>query len=364
MTSTSREQLVIRGGTPADVVATVWYRLGYRPADSLVLIALDGARQRLGLCIRGDLPQRPDTAAQAALVAHLCTPVLAGSRRVLAVVFSDRLLGGGRPPITPTTLRREIARAGGELVETIGVTATRFRSLDCRGRRCCPKSGFPLSRVEHSVAAAAHVMQGQHVAAGEAELVGDVEPVHPAPPAQPVPAGEPQRREAWEAWRRALSAGEPAAGAAARLAAARLAAAMNDKPVRDAVMMTVLGCPPAAAVAVLARPQPAAEGAWADSFQAIDDALEVSPEEGDREERIDAGCRVLAVAARHAAPGQRAPVLAVLAFLGWYLNRPARARLLVEAALADGPTESLALIVQQALVRCAPPPWVSAPWAP
>ena len=45
--------------SPAEVLATVPYMLGFQPADSVVLISLRGPRQRVGLTLRADLP-RPE----------------------------------------------------------------------------------------------------------------------------------------------------------------------------------------------------------------------------------------------------------------------------------------------------------------
>lgn len=357
--SSSTRQL-IRAGSPADVIATIWYRLGYRPSDSLVLLGLEGPNQRLGMCIRGNLPERDSPSAREALVAGMAAPLLATpTRRLLAVIFSDRSLGGGRPPITSAVLRREIARAGGELVETIGVTASRYRSLDCRGKRCCPTIGFPLSQVESSAAAAAHILVGQRVVATEAELIRDVEPVASVSQAQPVPGSHSARRERWKEWCQAFAAGELPSDRAALLAAA-----LAHRPLRDAVLLAAFGGDPRVGEGMLSRPRPATEGPWAEAFAAFDAELAVSPEDDERAAQLEVARRVLAVAARQAAPGQRGQVLSLLAFLAWYQGSPARTRLLVQAALDDIPHESLALLIEQGLAAAVPPPWLPSPWAP
>jgi hypothetical protein len=66
---------------------------------------------------------------------------------------------------------------------------------------------------------------------------------------------------------------------------------------------------------------------------------------------------LLAGSARHARPGKRAPVLTVLAWLAWFEGNGVRARLLVQQALDDRPGYSLALMVDEFLLRGIAPPW-------
>src|SRR5689334_14147346 len=51
----SSSDLTVNQAGPADLIASVWYTLGFRPLNSLVLIALHGPRGRVGSMLRIDL---------------------------------------------------------------------------------------------------------------------------------------------------------------------------------------------------------------------------------------------------------------------------------------------------------------------
>ena len=91
MTTTIR----LRG--PADIIAVLPYHLGYRPADSLVVVCL--RRNRIGVVGRVDLPP-PDV--QPHLVAVELLPVVERERpdAVVLVGFEGEV-GRAEPPIRP-----------------------------------------------------------------------------------------------------------------------------------------------------------------------------------------------------------------------------------------------------------------------
>src|SRR4051812_49810640 len=62
-------QYLVRMSDPGEIAAAVPYLLGFRPEESVVLVALGGpSGGRLGLIVRVDLPA-PEDAAEAAEVA-------------------------------------------------------------------------------------------------------------------------------------------------------------------------------------------------------------------------------------------------------------------------------------------------------
>ena len=67
MTRTSPARIRVSG--PADLLDALPRMLGYRPADSLVLVALRPPRSRIGLTIRIDLPPPEGAAACAGMLA-------------------------------------------------------------------------------------------------------------------------------------------------------------------------------------------------------------------------------------------------------------------------------------------------------
>src|SRR5690349_6930299 len=66
--SSNQSQVTLRG--PADLAEALPYLMGFHPDDSIVMVALHGARGRFGGRLRLDIPASaadwPDTAAQLA----------------------------------------------------------------------------------------------------------------------------------------------------------------------------------------------------------------------------------------------------------------------------------------------------------
>ena len=360
---------------PADVIALVWFQLGYRPRDSIVLVGLEGPRLRSGLLMRADLPpadvRRRDLQAMASRLTG--TVMRGGARSVLVLVMEEQIFV--RRPRLVGPLLHALRRRGVEVVDLLGVTATAFRSLRCADATCCPPGGTPLDAVMSSAVAAEFVLAGDTVARSEQELVADVVPAGTVGGEAPEPGVETPvvgvgpagigaegldvltaRRSWWRDWLTALDAGaiEPSA-------ARRLAVALDDLPLRDAVLVTAVESPPDE-IDVLLEPQSFEEacalfdqGGVADMWRLL-----AKPPDADRLARARA---VLAAAARHGPAGHRGPALAVLAWLAWYSGDGARARLLVERAVQDQPDNTLGRLVGDLLEALVPPPWVRIPAA-
>ena len=125
MTTTIR----LRG--PADIITVLPYHLGYRPAESLVVVCL--MRNRIGVVGRIDLPP-PDVDPD--LVAVELLPIVRRERPDAVVLVGFESTHGQAEPAS-VAMRDAIESAGIRVVERLVVRDGRWWSLDC-DRDCCP----------------------------------------------------------------------------------------------------------------------------------------------------------------------------------------------------------------------------------
>ncbi len=226
----TNETTVITKAGPEDMIATAWFSLGYKPRNSLVVIGLEGPRQRVGVLLRADLPRSDLLRSDLPRSAHhsgpssshsssrsagnaercseelrpmdqlspkelravlpgmvadlLATVATSGARGVLAIVADENALDR-RPPAVVRLLRHGVREFGLRLFDVLGLTSTAFSSLLCRDPRCCPPGGRPIAQVLSSRTAAAHVVYGDTVAESEADLLADVTHGPSDPPCDP-----------------------------------------------------------------------------------------------------------------------------------------------------------------------------------
>ncbi|MFI7587564.1 DUF4192 domain-containing protein [Spongisporangium articulatum] len=358
--------VVLSGSGPADAVAAVWYRLGYKPAESLVMVAVHEPKGRLGLTLRGDVP--PDLPGRRELIRQLYQPIrAAGAVRVLVMLFQADLFDarpgrapGSRPSVRVAQLRDEVRRLGGSVMDVIGVGRDSYRSLDCRDRTCCPAAGFPIAEIETSRAAATFTVAGRALVSSMEGLLDDVqpEPFAGAPAEDPGPWTVADRLGWWERWAAAFDADQLGDGEVAALGPT-----LDDPWLRDAVVLAGLGGDRDVVRAGLHL----SEDGW-DGFLTsgggpeYDRVLALDPETEHRAALLERSRVVLAAVARRSAPGARGGALAVLALHAWYQGDTTRARLLVERALADRPGQSLARLVGQLLLTGTAPGWLPPAW--
>jgi hypothetical protein len=347
---------------PADVVAKVWFDLGYRPRDSLALVGVTPDGLGLGAVVRGDLPARAARHRIAAAVAAMAPALVAtGSEDAFAVVFGVDALATPEP--VRGVLRVALPRAGLHVVDVIGVSPTAHGSLLCRAPECCPPAGVALERVLESETAARAVLAGAVLHEDEADVIADVLALPRADldtgvSSVPLPGAVTPARW-WAYWRAGLRSGDFPATAGAPDSGpgpAGFALALLDPDLRDRVALSALGAPPRAWSRGGDRSGPADRLAPLDGLvAALPPVLETPPDPA----RLVAPRRLLARAAREAGPGRRAGALAVLGLQAWYLADGVRARLLTDLARADaGPAVPLTDLVRTALTRGVPPPWV------
>jgi Domain of unknown function (DUF4192) len=157
MTTTIR----LRG--PADIITVLPYHLGYRPAESLVVVALAG--NRIGMVGRIDLPP-PDVDPD--LVARELLPVVRRERPdgVVLVAF-ERASGQAEP--ASVAMRDAIQGAGIRVLDRLVVREGRWWSLDCDGE-CCPAEGEPVQADDEVPAVSDYIVRGRRPAGSRADL--------------------------------------------------------------------------------------------------------------------------------------------------------------------------------------------------
>ncbi|MEU2420657.1 DUF4192 family protein [Streptomyces sp. NPDC007851] len=169
--------------TPAELADALPYLLGYRPEDSMVLMALHdrGGRGRFGGRARLGIPANKDDWESAAR--QLAQGLMAGSERrgtrpeqMVAYVCQEPAPGEtGRDVmrrLAPLAqlLRTECGRLDVPVIEALCVSDARFWSYCCPAEACCPAEGTPMGLPGTSVLAAAATYAGIQVRGSLREL--------------------------------------------------------------------------------------------------------------------------------------------------------------------------------------------------
>ncbi|MGQ4387053.1 DUF4192 domain-containing protein [Streptomyces sp. SAS_270] len=183
----AEHQVTLR--TPAELADALPYLLGYRPEDSIVLVALHdgerrgrfGGRARLGIpATAGDWPSVAQQLSQGlvtgserrgarpgSMVAYLCQEPRAGES---GQDVMERL----RP--LAQLLRTACGRLDVPVVEALCISDGRFWSYCCPGQGCCPGGGEPMGLPGTSVLAAAATYAGLQVRGTLRELTARLTP--------------------------------------------------------------------------------------------------------------------------------------------------------------------------------------------
>ncbi|MDN0197531.1 DUF4192 domain-containing protein [Streptomyces sp. S.PNR 29] len=170
----TEHQVTLR--TPAELADALPYLLGYRPEDSIVLVALHdrdgrgrfGGRARLGIPVNAD-----DWASAARQLAH---GLVTGSERrgarpeqMVAYLCQEPSQGeSGRQVMArlrplAQKLRVECGSLDVPVVEALCISDGRFWSYCCENEVCCPAEGTPMGLPGTSVLAAAATYAGIQV---------------------------------------------------------------------------------------------------------------------------------------------------------------------------------------------------------
>ncbi|MFF4115712.1 DUF4192 domain-containing protein [Streptomyces sp. NPDC001714] len=169
--------------TPAELADALPYLLGYRPEDSMVLVALHDrvGRGRFGGRARLGIPANKDDWESAAR--QLAQGLVTGGERrgarpeqMVAYVCQEPARGeSGRDVmhrLAPLTqlLRIECGRLDVPVIEALCVSDGRFWSYCCPTEECCPPEGAPMGLPGTSVLAAAATYAGIQVRGSLREL--------------------------------------------------------------------------------------------------------------------------------------------------------------------------------------------------
>lgn len=162
--------------TPAELADALPYLLGYRPEDSIVLVALHdrGGRGRFGGRARLGIPTSEDDWASAAR--QLAHGLITGSERrgakpeqIVAYVCQEPAKGETGQQVMQRLarlsglLRTECGRLDVPVIEALCISDGRFWSYCCPSESCCPSDGLPMGLPGTSVLAAAATYAGLQV---------------------------------------------------------------------------------------------------------------------------------------------------------------------------------------------------------
>ncbi|MEU6809419.1 DUF4192 domain-containing protein [Streptomyces sp. NPDC046831] len=177
----AEHQVTLR--TPAELADALPYLLGYRPEDSVVLVALhdQGGRGRFGGRARLGIPTSVDDWPSAAR--QLAHGLITGSERkgakpgqMVAFLCQEPAAGeSGRQVmrrLEPLAhkLRLECGRLDVPVIEALCISDGRFWSYCCPTDSCCPEDGLPMGLPGTSVLAAAAAYAGIQVRGSLSEL--------------------------------------------------------------------------------------------------------------------------------------------------------------------------------------------------
>lgn len=324
---------VARIGSPGELALVIPELLGFRPAESLIVVALGEPRGRLGLIQRIDLP--PDDQPMPRRVADeiVSRVVRDGGTRAVVVIWTEQADRGAELPWAHLVeaLADAALRAGLDAPESILVRGGRWWSYCCT-RGCCPEDGTELRKSQAaesvSLVTVERALSGRVVFGSREELAESIAPVLPplgrgvrdqalADAAERSLAGACADLSGWRAemLTRYRAAMRDLADPRFRLAdqeACDLVVALSDVPLRDCVLVEALE-----------------HGA----------ALQ----------------HLLETLCRHALPPFDAPVCAILAWLCHARGDGTLASIAAERALDDDPIYSAAHLVLDALESAVPP---------
>lgn len=365
----------LRVSEPREILALVPHRLGFRPRDSAVAVSLRPPRGVVGLVVRVDLVHLADE-SDGPLLARSLVSLLDrdAARRGILVLYTDHDPRGEDGPQQRAT--RHFREAAGKALGDIHVwvvTPEGYFALDCHDD-CCPPGGRPLRDLESTQVGATLVLAGSAVA----DSREDIARIHPAHGEirrsvarvrrrwerrrqDAVAAGPDEvtrwREESLAAWRAAVAlvaTDGPGSGGAPW---GRLEVGIADKPVRDAVLVSLVpgtgDLPEQCVRGEDATPEldAALSGAMA---MIIDPRRGVVPPE--RATAVHEA--VLEAMVARGRTGAQAPALTLLALLAWWRGDGARARVLLDGALDAEPGYRLAELLDDTLRAAIPPGWV------
>ena len=324
---------IVKISSPADILGVVPHRVGFHPAESIVVVCLHGPRRRDGLLMRLDLaPTKHDD-----VVARDLSTKAAHVKATAAVLvcYTEQ---DGDDDLLPrqsliNALRQRLTSHGIEVLEALLVHNGRWWSYVCGDPSCCPPTGTELPA--DLTPAAAHyaaevVVDGGAMLTDRAELERSI-----CPPRNPV--ADAVRRQALE------QAGEwvvetIAAGGSGALRGetVRLLKSFVRRWAGGSRELT---------------PEEAARVVLGLSLKVARDEAATLLLDADSEVLLT----LLSALARQADLGDAAPVCTVLAWVAYAHGHGALANVAVERALEADPGYEMARLIEDALSRMITP---------
>jgi hypothetical protein len=166
--STSPAPPTVRLRSPGEVVSAVPFLLGFAPHESVVVIALRG--RRMALTCRVDLGDVLNDSGTESIIAAARR---SGATDALVIGYADvrdRAAAG---------VRRQSERlrdAGLGIREMLTVASGRWFNEDCRDERCCPREGVPVADHDNAPSTMAFQALGEGYRAGRDDLVRECHP--------------------------------------------------------------------------------------------------------------------------------------------------------------------------------------------
>jgi hypothetical protein len=326
--------------SPAAMLAVIPHLLGFTPTNSLVIAGGRGARHRIDVTLRFDLPDPPDHGISEA-IAGQAVSVLTHQNFTTVVVIG---YGPGElvTPVTDT-LRDAFAGTSLQVRDILRVEDGRYWSYVCSNPGCCPPEGVPFDPGTHPASAILAELSGRQVLASREQLAASIAPV-----TGNIAAA--MRQETTRAER-----------IASRLLAEATRAGSTSRPVIDRGLSAVQ-----AAIGIYrdgGSISLASQFAWLalalSSLRVRDDAW-ARMDPGHREDHL----RLWTDLTRHAQPGYIAAPASLLAFTAWQAGNGALANLALDRAEADDPGYSMALLLRDTLTAGAPPSLAILPMTP
>ena len=324
---------IVKISSPADILGVVPHRVGFHPAESIVVVCLHGPRRRDGLLMRLDLAPTKHDDVVARDLATKAAHVKATASVLVCYTEQD-----GDDDALPrqslvNALRQRLTSHGIEVLEALLVHDGRWWSYVCGDPSCCPPTGTELPT--DLTPAAAHyaaevVVDGGAVLTDRGELERSIRP-----PRNPVADAE--RRQALEL------AGEwvvetIAAGGAEGFHAETVT--LFQSLVRRWAGGSRELTPDEAAQVILGLGLKAARDEAATLL--LDD-------------ESDLLLALLCALARHADFADAAPVCTVLAWVAYAHGHGALANVAVERALEADPGYEMARLIEDAISRMISP---------
>lgn len=182
------DEPVVTLRTPAELADALPYLLGFRPEDSVVLVALHGERGQFGGRVRLGIPDCEEdwpTVAKDLAECLVGGCERRGARPDGAVAFLCQEPRGpeesGRQVMERLRPLAQLLRTacGGlevPVLEVVCMTSGRFWTYCCPDTRCCPPEGLPLLRSGTSVLAATATYAGLQVGGSQEEMRGRLAP--------------------------------------------------------------------------------------------------------------------------------------------------------------------------------------------